>query len=415
MSNWPFRFVHAADLHLESLPWGVAEVPDHLRELFIEAGYLAAERVFETALSEEAEFLILSGDVLDPQQTGPRGPLFLLEQFERLAARNIEIFWAGGRVDPPEAWPPSIRLPDHVHLFGRGHPEVYFRRRDDLPLVHLVGVSRGASSEHGTRPIRVGDFEPDANGLFTVAIAHGKADAAMFQQSRIHYWALGGRHTRGTLTSSPHLVHYPGSPQGRQPAESGPHGCTLVQVDQEQNARTTLVPTDVMRWHQERVVVDEATGRDDLETLLRERMHTLVEASPGLDLLILWTVAGTGPIVNQLRHGVLTAELLEMLRQEYGFGPPAAWSVSLTTEPAGMLPPQWYEQQTIRGDFLRAVHQFESHVDEPLELEAYLAEEHRTGTLASVVAISDEAARRDVLHEVTMLGVDLLSGEETQS
>jgi hypothetical protein len=170
-----------------------------------------------------------------------------------------------------------------------------------------------------------------------------------------------------------------------------------------------------MRWQNERIVVDEATGRDDLEMLLRERMHTLVEAAPGMDLLILWTVAGSGPLVSQLQHGTLGGELLEMLRQDYGYGPPAAWSISLDTETTGMLPPQWYEQQTIRGDFLRAVHHFQANSDVSLDLEAYLAEEHVAGTMASAVALADEAVRQDVLREVTMLGVDLLSGEESQS
>ena len=111
MSNRPFRFVHASDLHLELPPLGLAEVPDHLRELFIESAYWAAQRVFETVLAEEAELLVLSGGVLHPEHTGPRGPLFLVEQFTRLAEREIPVYWAGGSVDPPEAWPAAITLP----------------------------------------------------------------------------------------------------------------------------------------------------------------------------------------------------------------------------------------------------------------------------------------------------------------
>ncbi len=41
MSNRPFRFVHAGDFHLELPPQGLAEIPDHLRELFVEAAYWA--------------------------------------------------------------------------------------------------------------------------------------------------------------------------------------------------------------------------------------------------------------------------------------------------------------------------------------------------------------------------------------
>ena len=75
MSNWPFRFVHASDFHLEMPPFGVSEVPEHLGDLFLESVYRAAERVFETALAEDVDFLILSGDILHCQHTGPRGPL----------------------------------------------------------------------------------------------------------------------------------------------------------------------------------------------------------------------------------------------------------------------------------------------------------------------------------------------------
>ena len=38
------------------------------------------------------------------------------------------------------------------------------------------------------------------------------------------------------------------------------HGCTLVQVDESCRARTSLVPTDAMRWLNQRIVVDEETG-----------------------------------------------------------------------------------------------------------------------------------------------------------
>ena len=87
---------------------GVAEVPEHLREPLLEAAYTAAGRVFDAVLAEEAEFLVLSGDILHPPQTGPRGPLFLCEQFARLAQRQIPVYWASGGVDPPEVWPAVI-------------------------------------------------------------------------------------------------------------------------------------------------------------------------------------------------------------------------------------------------------------------------------------------------------------------
>jgi DNA repair protein SbcD/Mre11 len=123
MSSRPFRFIHASDFHLEQPLMGVAEVPDHLRELFLDAPYAAAQQVFEAALAEDVGFVVLSGDILQPLATGPRGPLFLAEQFARLAARGIGVYWAGGAVDPPETWPGVVKLPQNVHVFPRGRME----------------------------------------------------------------------------------------------------------------------------------------------------------------------------------------------------------------------------------------------------------------------------------------------------
>ena len=410
MSNLPFRFVHASDFHLEQVPQGLSEVPDHLKELFIEAAYWAAERVFETVLAEEAEMLLLAGDILHPAHTGPRGPLFLSEQFARLAERNIAVYWAGGRVDPPDVWPTSISLPENVHVFPQDRVEEFVHKQHDIPIARIVGVSRRRQ-----RAIRARDFEPDRAGLFTIALAHGTADPDALEKCGIHYWALGGRHARTTLFSSPQTAHYPGSPQGRCPDEDGIHGCTLVQVDEQGRGRTSPIPTDAMRWLNERVVVDEETTRDDLEMLLRERMHTLIESAPGTDLLISWTVAGSGPLLMQLRQGQLGTELLEWLRNQYGFGPPAAWTVSFEVEPTLSLPPEWYEQETIRGDFLREIRQLQVNAGEPLGLQTFVDQEYLADVGLETLEPPDTRSRDRILREAALLGAELLGGEEDAS
>ena len=407
MSTRPFRFVHASDFHLEQPLMGVAEVPDHLRDLFLDAPYTAACKVFDAVLAEDADFVVLSGDVLHPLNTGPRGPLFLVDQFARLAERGIGVYWAGGMVDPPEAWPDSLALPQNVHVFPHGRVEEVTIHRDAEPLARLVGMGRDRQ-----RAVRPGDFAPDPTGLYTIAIVHGDADAVALQPRGIHCWALGGRHDRSTPLGGPQLIHYCGSPQGRRPDERGVHGCTLVQVDPQRQTRTSLIPTDAVRWLSERISVDEATSREELETRLRDRMHTLLEASPATALLVSWTVAGQGPLPGQLRHGKLAAELLQWLRSDYGYRSPAAWSMSLEVEVSETLPPEWYEQETIRGDFLRAVRQLQMNPAEPLALESYMAETHLAGALGTAGAFSGKAARDRVLREAAALSVDLLSGEE---
>jgi DNA repair protein SbcD/Mre11 len=244
---------------------------------------------------------------------------------------------------------------------------------------------------------------------------HADVDPAALQTRGVHYWALGGRHDRATPLYGLQTAHYCGSPQGRRPEESGVHGCTLVQVDQQRQARTSLIPTDAVRWLNERIVVDETTVREDLESKFRDRVQSLAEAAPSSVLLVSWTIAGQGALLAKLRRGRLRADLLQWLRNDYGFASPAIWSVSVEVELAETLPPEWYEQETIRGDFLRTVRQLQMNPDERLTLDAYMAETHLAGTLASAATFSGKPARDRTLREAAALAVDLLSGEESDA
>jgi DNA repair exonuclease SbcCD nuclease subunit len=411
---------------LELPPFGLGELPEHLRELFIECAYWAAERVFAVVLAEEAEFLVLSGDVLQPQQTGPRGPLFLAEQFQRLNERGIEVYWAGGRVDPPEAWPTSVRLPENVHVFPAHRVERFIHRRDGTPLASVVG----ASGQQG-QAIRPDDFSLASDGLFTIAVMHRSVqtsevfetsevlgsgtDVDALRSRNIDYWALGGSHARKTLYSEPQTAHYPGTPQGREPGQIGPHGCTLVQVDAQRLVRTTFVPADVLRWHSERIAVDTSMSRKDIQSRLNDRIDALRQSNPGTDLFVSWTIVGEGPLLAELRRGSLGAALLETLRSEHGFGSPAVWSTDLTAEPPAVLPATWYDQQTILGDFLRELRESHADADKPLVLDEYLSEPQRAGPLAATAVLAPGPSRERIVREAAMLGCDLLSGEDPTS
>lgn len=410
MSNWPFRFVHAADFRLETPLFGVEDVPEHLWELFLEAPYRAAQRVFDTAVAEKADFVVLSGDLLHSRHTGPRGPLFLLEQFERLAERNIAVYWAGGRVDPPEAWPPSISLPPSVHTFARGKPQSCVHRRGDTPLARLMGAAR---PPHGR--VCPEEYDPREAGLYSIAMAHGRAPLAALRTSRVDYWAIGGRHTRRTPCEGMPVVHDPGSPQGRQPEETGPHGCTLVEVDVERNTRATFVATDVLRWEDQPLAVNEGTTRDDLRREMDQRVDALRQKSPGTDLLVSWRIAGRGDVVEHLRHGTLGMELLGRLRERFGRTAPIAWSVGITVEPPTGYPAAWYEEDTIRGEFLRQLRGLEHDADEPLGLERCFLGGPMEGPLAELLLDLPPTSRTSLLGEVGMLGVSLLAGEEYPS
>jgi hypothetical protein len=263
-------------------------------------------------------------------------------------------------------------------------------------------------------------------------------DSAEMQAQGIHYWALGGRAERRTLfepvrevknvaaatasvaahppqsDSVPNLhlatAHYPGTPQGRSPAEQGGRGCTLVAVDETGRAKLTSVPTSAVEWREEAITVGPAVGRDELEGMCAQRIRALAEHAKS-DLLVRWLVGGSGPLLADIRRGKLRAELLEWLRIEHGLSSPIVWTVGIDTAPGAALPASLYEQETILGDYVRTLREFELDSMQPLEVESLLAGRPAAEAFAGAVAIANAATRKRVLHEAALLGVDLLSGE----
>jgi DNA repair exonuclease SbcCD nuclease subunit len=410
----PLRLVHASDLHLERPLYGLADVPDHLRHLLIESPHHAAEQVFETALTEDADAVLLAGDVLDVDRAGPPAIVLLLDQFARLNDRGIPIYWAGGVVDGPDTWPRSVSLPPNVHVFPIGRVESLDLVRAGELVARVQGTSCRDDGEIETR-----GFHRDAHGLFTIGVAHGTSDSTGHEGDRVHYMALGGQHLQQTVDHEPGLAHYCGTPQGRCPTETGPHGCTVVTVDETGRAKTRFVPTDAVRWIEQAIEVTATTRSEQLHERMVERLEKLVAQHPGIDLFVRWNVRGAGPLVNRLRPGGLADELLVDLRRQYGdpgvgqpgkpgARRPAAWSVSIECDSPLSVPAEWYDQETCLGDFLREVREFERH-DHPLELQQFLPEDVRDDPLAAVAAIENDEDRTALLCRAAKLGVDLLT------
>ena len=119
MPGESFRFIHASDFHLETPLGDLDSLPPHLHELMAEAPRQAARAVFEAALADNIDFLVLSGDLLNPQAAGPHGMSMLLDYFEQLNTKETPVFWCAGLSDAPEKWPESVPLPPNVTLFSK--------------------------------------------------------------------------------------------------------------------------------------------------------------------------------------------------------------------------------------------------------------------------------------------------------
>ena len=400
----PLRLVHASDLHLELPLYGLAEVPAHLREILIEAPFQAAERVFATAFAEDADAILLSGDVLDVDRAGPPAIVMLLDQFARLGDRGIQVYWAGGGVDAPDLWPRSISLPDNVHVFPVGRVETHDLVRGGETIARVQGTSCPDGEQADAR-----GFHRDVHGLFTIGVAYGTSESAGHEGDRVHYMALGGRHRQQTVDENPGLAHYCGTPQGRGPSETGAHGCSVMTVGEGGQAKLRFVATDAARWSEQVIEVTASTRSEQLHERMVDRLEKLRAQQPGIVHLVRWTVRGTGPLVNRLRPGGLSDELLVDLRRKFGEGSPAIWCATIDCAASLSVPSEWYDQETCLGDFLRQVREFELHDELPLELQQFLPEDLGDDLLASIANLDTRDERAALLCRAAKLGVDLLT------
>lgn len=409
MSQPSFKFVHASDLHLERPLGGVLEVPEHLREVFLEAPFEAAKKVFETVLSEGVDALILSGDIVDFDLAGPRAIVFLRDQFQRLADHKIPVYWACGDIDPADSWPATVPLPSNVHIFPVGEVETLELRREGDLIANVQGISRNqGAAEDDT------GFHRHVNGLFTIGVSYGTTASPGTEGDRVHYMALGGKHARQTVDQSPGIAHYSGTPQGRTPEEKGPKGCTLISVDETGHTKTSFVATDSIRWLTEEVEIVAGTEEDALLSQMNTRIQKLQTKHVGTPLLITWVITGRGQVLNHIRRGGISDEMTTRLREKYALATPSIWTVGIECHEPLDVPQEWVDEETIMGDMLREFRTLEEDESISLELEEFLPAELRTESWSTLAEVNPED-RPELLWAASKMAVDLLDGDEELS
>lgn len=424
MLERPFRFLHAADLHIDRPAVGADDAPMELVDRFVDCGLQAAKRIFDAALVQRVDFVVLAGDVIESKYAAPRDWLFLVEQFQRLAERNIAVYWCGGTVDWQRGWPAFVEWPANVRLFPAGQLERYRHTIGGQAVCEIVG--RGCDPSGSPKAY---EFTSSDERVFSIAVAHADWNCASLAEMEIDYWALGGQHQRATPLDAGCVAHYAGTSQGRSADESCPHGCTLVAVDELRRISLTPINCDVLRWQTPRVSWNVVSflqaDRAELERKLAARTEQLIAESPGVALLLSWKIAADGALATALRNTGLATELRDGLRNQFGARTPPCWTLSVEADRPGQIPATWIEEETIRGDFLRVIdgylsperadrwereHQW---VVDGLPTVSELTEElMRDVPVVDRPAESQGESLRKVLIEAAWLGSELLSPQE---
>lgn len=334
-----FRFLHAADLHLDSPLRGLEADPSAPAELIRGATRRALGRMVDLAIEEGVAFVVIAGDVYDGDWPHFGTGLFFAAQMRRLTDARIPVFVVRGNHDAANRMTHSLRMP-HVKLFDH-------KKAHTFPPLEEIGVAiHGQSFADAAVPEDLSRGYPaPVPGLFNIGVLHTSAegyaahaayapcDRARLTAHGYEYWALGHVHEREELGREPWIV-FPGNLQGRHIGETGPKGASLVSVAGGRVASVEHRVLDDLRWAH--LTVDLAGAADEDEALAGVQAAlgaALREAGPR-HLVVRLTLQGA-----TRAHGALSAPGLrdKLLNEAQGLeGEHRLWieAVRLRTRPA---------------------------------------------------------------------------------
>jgi len=142
------------------------------------------------------------------------------------------------------------------------------------------------------------------------------------------YWALGHIHKHGILRNADPTVVYCGNPQGRDPGESDPRGCYLVEVDERGRVQPEFRPMDVVRWQRLAVPIDGIVSEDALIQAVGDAIEGASDAV-GRSIVALVSLTGRGPMHASLHRTGVLADLHTIVRERFGAGETFAWLDSI--------------------------------------------------------------------------------------
>ncbi len=274
------RFMHAADLHIDSPLRGLDRYDGAPVARLRAATRSAFERLIDRALAEQVDFVLFAGDIYDCDWQDFHTGLFFREQLVRLGRAGIRVFIVQGNHDAQGVISKQLVLPPHVTVFSSRAAQTI--RLDDLS----VAIHGRSFPDRAVDEDLVPAYPAPVPGFFNIGLLHtsltGRAghdtyaptDLPTLVSKGYDYWALGHVHAREVLCERPRIV-FPGNLQGRHAKETGAKGCELVTVEAGRVESEFLV-LDVVRWSQVVVPLDGIHRLDALGEAFQQALGPVV-------------------------------------------------------------------------------------------------------------------------------------------
>ncbi|MFD1317827.1 metallophosphoesterase family protein [Loigolactobacillus zhaoyuanensis] len=329
------KFIHAADLHLDTPFLGLRTAPAALWQQIYEATFTAFAKIVDAAIAEQVDFVCLVGDLYDHVERSIQAQLFLQKQLQRLATAAIPVYLSYGNHDYVADSAAELPLPDNAHVFPSNGATFNLTTKDGQKVA-LSGFSyaqRWVETDmtpqfpvKTTADFQIGLLHGSQSGVASAHAVYAPFSLAELNQKHYDYWALGHIHQQQILQSQPPIV-YAGNPQGRNPNEAGPRGYYLVS-QQGQRLLPEFRPVATIEWLTCSVSV---AGAVRLTTIINTIEQALAKLKQPQALLLQVVLTDAEQLSPTLLQRIESGELLSYL-QKQPLTQPWRWIYALTAQ-----------------------------------------------------------------------------------
>jgi exonuclease SbcD len=380
-----FRFIHAADIHIDSPLRGLESYPGAPTERLRNATREAFTNLVQLAIDESVGFVIIAGDLFDGQWKDMNTGIWTAGQFRKLERAGIPVCLIRGNHDAESKVRSGIRWPSNVHEFSVRKPETMTVEQLGLSDSLAVAVHGQGFAKPDIQEDLAAGYPDAVPGCFNIGVlhtsltgdpAHDRYAATTLEVLRnrgYDYWALGHIHIRSEppLSETP-FIAFSGNTQGRHIRETGAKGCLLVSVEDGNISNTDFRETDTLRWHRAKVTLDQSDGLSELYGRTRDVLQECLDLSDGRFAAVRIEVSGACAAHQELAQPGIQDEAVSQIRDIANEWDDEIWieKVKLHTSPPTDVD-QLRQGQDLFGELLRDVQNLATNQE---QLAALLAE-----------------------------------------
>jgi len=321
------RFIHAADLHIDSPLRGLAVYEGAPVDTLRSASRVAFTNLVRDAVAEQVDLVVLAGDMFDGDWPDYNTGLFFTRQLTELTRAGIAVVMVAGNHDAASQLTRRLELPSGATLLA--HERAQTVGPDELGLdvaVHGRSYATRDTTEDLTRT-----YPAPVPGVFNIGLLHTALDGRpghdlyapcsldALTSAGYGYWALGHVHRREVLHRDPWVV-FSGNLQGRHAREVGPKGYLLVTVEDREVLALDFRAADAVRWSHVRVDVAAAHRVHEVADLVQAQLREALRGAEGRLVATRVTLTGTTVAHDRLlaEHERLEAQIRS---HSYELGP----------------------------------------------------------------------------------------------